>query len=425
MSIQNIGNAPKNYAVLPFYATSAAFFLIWSVLLFLSESVFDVHYFNAHLLAVVHIAALGWGTMTIFGAAYQLIPVISEQNLYSSTLALISYCFLTLGTVLIAYSFWFFIMDWHLILGGALILIAALLYSYNVLKTIRIFTLFSWERLFLFSSALWLITTVVIGLLLAFNFKYPFFTSNHLEILKLHAHAGLAGWFLQLITGVSIRLMPMFLLGKSTKNHLIKVSFILQNAGLLLFLLDGYLEAITYRSLIYAALIGAGIICWLLYIIDVYKKRLKKKIDIPMSHSLWSLIYLIVAIGFIPFVYFGVNMKWTFVYGVFLFMGWISSLILGMTFKTLPFIVWNNHYKNLHGKGKIPMPKDLYSPRMLKIQFWFFVIAIYVLALSLIVEQPLFLKIALGIWIFVPLFYVINVVKILTHKTKIDVGNSH
>lgn len=425
MSIQNIGNAPKNYAVLPFYATSAAFFLIWSVLLFLSESVFDVHYFNAHLLAVVHIAALGWGTMTIFGAAYQLIPVISEQNLYSSTLALISYCFLTLGTVLIAYSFWFFIMDWHLILGGALILIAALLYSYNVLKTIRIFTLFSWERLFLFSSALWLITTVVIGLLLAFNFKYPFFTSNHLEILKLHAHAGLAGWFLQLITGVSIRLMPMFLLGKSTKNHLIKASFILQNAGLLLFLLDGYLEAITYRSLIYAALIGAGIICWLLYIIDVYKKRLKKKIDIPMSHSLWSLIYLIVAIGFIPFVYFGVNMKWTFVYGVFLFMGWISSLILGMTFKTLPFIVWNNHYKNLHGKGKIPMPKDLYNARMLKIQFWFFVIAIYVLALSLIVEQPLFLKIALGIWIFVPLFYVINVVKILTHKTKIDVGNSH
>lgn len=423
--MQNIGNAPKNYAVLPFYATSAAFFLIWSVLLFLSESVFDVHYFNAHLLAVVHIAALGWGTMTIFGAAYQLIPVISELNLYSSTLALISYCFLTLGTVLIAYSFWFFIMDWHLILGGALILIAALLYSYNVLKTIRIFTLFSWERLFLFSSALWLITTVVIGLLLAFNFKYPFFTSNHLEILKLHAHVGLAGWFLQLITGVSIRLVPMFLLGKSTKNHLIKASFILQNAGLLLFLLDGYLEAITYRSLIYGTLIGAGIICWLLYIIDVYKKRLKKKIDIPMSHSLWGLIFLIVAIAFIPFVYFGVNMKWTFVYGVFLFMGWISSLILGMTFKTLPFIVWNNHYKNLHGKGKIPMPKDLYSARMLKIQFWFFMIAIYVLALSLIVEQPLFLKIALGIWIFVPLFYVINVVKILTHKTKIDVGNNH
>lgn len=423
--MQNIGNAPKNYAVLPFYATSAAFFLIWSVLLFLSESVFDIHYFNAHLLAVVHIAALGWGTMTIFGAAYQLIPVISEQNLNSSTLALISYCFLTLGTVLIAYSFWFFIMDWHLILGGTLILIAALLYSYNVLKTIRIFTLFSWERLFLFSSALWLITTVVIGLLLAINFKYPFFTSNHLEILKLHAHVGLAGWFLQLITGVSIRLVPMFLLGKSTKNHLIKASFILQNAGLLLFLLDGYLEAITYRSLIYGTLIGAGIICWLLYIIDVYKKRLKKKIDIPMSHSLWGLIFLIVAIAFIPFVYFGVNMKWTFVYGVFLFMGWISSLILGMTFKTLPFIVWNNHYKNLHGKGKIPMPKDLYSARMLKIQFWFFMIAIYVLALSLIVEQPLFLKIALGIWIFVPLFYVINVVKILTHKTKIDVGNSH
>lgn len=29
--------------------------------------------------------------------------------------------------------------------------------------------------------------------------------------LKLHAHAGIVGWFIQLITGVGSRLLPMFM----------------------------------------------------------------------------------------------------------------------------------------------------------------------------------------------------------------------
>lgn len=419
----DIGRAPKNSAVIPFYGTAAFFFLVLSLLLFFSARNLTVHYFSPEILTVVHLAALGWGTMVIFGAAYQLLPVICERDLFSSNLAIVSYYFLTCGVLVLASSFWFFQIGWLMITGGSLIFIAASLYLINVVKTAKLFTKFAIEKLFVFNSAMWLLFTISVGLLLAINLKFPFFSKSHLEILKLHAHAGLAGWFLQLITGISVKLVPMFLLGKSKKENLLKWSFAFQNLGLILFLLDGYFWGISDRSMIYAFIVFVGVIFWLIYLKDVHKNRIKKKIDISMRHTFVAFSCLIIAFLLIPVIYYSVGIKWSFVYGLFLFLGWISSIILGMTFKTLPFIIWNNHYKNLNGKVKIPLPKQLYNESLLKYQFWIFISAIYIIALSLIFEQEIALRIGLGLWVIVALLYIVNVRKVLTHKTQILDGN--
>lgn len=423
MTNLSIGKAPENFAVLPFYGSAAAFFLILSVLLFFSADKLSTHYFNPGILAVVHLAALGWGTMIIFGAAYQLLPVICEKDLFSSVLALISYFFLTSGLILLTYTFWVFQTGWLMITGGTLIVVAAILYTVNVIKTTAVFSGFSIQKLFMVSSSAWLLLTVLIGLLLAINLAFPFFTKNHLDILKLHAHAGLAGWFLQLITGVSIRLVPMFLLGRSDKETLLRWSFLFQNLGLLLFLCDGYFMGISERSLLYAGIMFAGVICWLLYLRDVYKSRIKKKTELQMHHTFVAFSCLIIAILLTPAVYYSANVSWSYVYGIFLFFGWISSIILGMTFKTLPFIVWNSHYKKMYGKVKIPMPKHLYSEKLLKYQFWIFLAALYIIALSLIFQQHIALKTGLGLWVLLALLYAVNVGKTLTHKTIITDAN--
>jgi hypothetical protein len=49
-------------------------------------------------------------------------------------------------------------------------------------------------------------------------------------------------------------------------------------------------------------------------------------------------------------------------------MGFISALILGQTFKTLPFIIWMHKYQHLVGKQPVPQPKDLYSDGLVKVQ---------------------------------------------------------
>src|SRR5690554_4101227 len=91
MSALQVGKVPDARVIVPFYGTGALFFLLLALLLFFASGDLAGHYFAPRILAVVHTAALGWGTMMIFGAAYQLLPVIAERTLYSSRLAFVSY----------------------------------------------------------------------------------------------------------------------------------------------------------------------------------------------------------------------------------------------------------------------------------------------------------------------------------------------
>ena len=412
----SIGKAPGNSAVLPFYATGAVMFFVLCALMVFSPESFTQHYFSPHLLTMVHVAALGWGTMIIFGAAHQLLPVICEQDLYSEKMASFVWYTLTLGMILLTTNFWNLTVGWVMIAGGSLIVISASLYLLNVLKTSRICKKYSIQKLFLTSSALWLLFTVVVGLLLAINLKFPFFKQSHLEILKLHAHAGFAGWFLQLITGVSTKLVPMFLLGKSTKEYLLKWAFAFQNLGLILFLFDGYFIGIGPRVLIYAVLVLVGVIFWLLYLFDTFKNRLRKRIELLMKHAFLSFLALLLSLILLPVVYLSNGYRWTMLYGTLLFMGWITSIILGKTFKTLPFIIWNDHYKNLSGKVKVPLPKELYSEKLTFWQFRIFIAAFLVFALGIILQQVIIIRIGAVLWTVVALLYNINVFKLMFHK---------
>ena len=416
----NIGKAPGNKAVLPFYATGAVAFLVLCIVMICTPQSFTQHYFTPHLLTIVHIAALGWGTMIIFGAAHQLLPVICEQDLYSEKMAAASWYTLTLGIILLTWKFWNLDTGWVMITGGSLIVFSVLFFVINVLKTTAIFRKFTTQKLFIISSALWLLFTVSVGLLLAINLGLtsPIFRVSHLEILKLHAHMGIAGWFLQLIAGVSTKLVPMFLLGKSDKEHLLKKAFIFQNLGLILFLLDGYFFAVTGRVLIYAAIVLAGIIFWLLYLYDVFRNRLRKRIELLMKHTFLSFLSLIVAVLLIPVVYYSEGYRWTMVYGTLIFLGWITNIILGKTFKTLPFIIWNTHYKHLTGKAKIPLPKDLFSEKLTIWQFRLFIAAFLVFALGLALQQLTVIRIGLVLWLAVAVIYCLNVFKLIFHQSK-------
>lgn len=412
----DVGRAPSNWVVLPFYGTGAIAFFTLTILMFLSSFPLMGGYFEPHILAIVHTAALGWGTMVIFGAAYQLLPVICESDLYSEKAGIASYFFLAFGAACLIICFWLFQTGFWMLTGGCLLLIAGGLYFYNVVKTVGKKFWKHIQKLFLFTSACWLLLTMTIGILLAINLQYPFITShNHLEILKLHAHAGLAGWFLELIVGISAKLIPMFLLSHIKKDYLLQRAYWLINSGLVLFLLDGYFFGASFRYLIYTALVIAGVLFWLAYIREAYKHKIKKP-DFSMKHSFLAFSSLLLALALIPVIYYADNGKWVILYGLFLFIGWISSLILGMTFKTLPFIVWNNTYRMLNGKMKIPLPKDLLWGKLLQWQFQVFVASLYVIALSLIFENHLFLQVGLGLLFITGLAYVINTFKVLTHK---------
>ena len=419
-----IGKAPHPIAVLPFYGTGALCFVVLAVLLFVSAGELTGHYFQPHLLAIVHTAALGWGTMVIFGAAYQLLPVVCERNLYSVPLAVVSYVMLTVGGLLLVCSFWRFDVGACMITGGSMVVVAAVLYTINVCATVARQAHATPQQAFMVSSAIWLLITVIIGLLLAINLRDTFIPRNHLDMLKLHAHAGLAGWFLQLITGVSTKLVPMFLLGKSKREGLLYAALGLQNVGLVLFLVDGYFNPITAKMLVYGGLVALGTLAWLLYLADAYRSRLRRKVELLMKHAGLSFASLVLGFVLLPVAYFGTDTRWVSLYGTFLLLGWVTALILGKTFKTLPFIVWSSRYSHLTGKTKVPLPKQLYSERLTVYQFYLYAAAFILLVAGMVADNTPLIRVALALWILLAAVYVVNVAKVIFHKSLITDGNT-
>lgn len=408
-------------AVLPFYATGAMAFVVLCLLMVVSSESLTTHYFNPHLLSIVHLTALGWGSMIIFGAAYQLLPVVAEKELYNEDLATFSWYALCAGTMLLVYSFWDFTTGWVMIAGGSFVCLAAVFYLVNVVKTFDKSKQKGTLKWFVLSSAFWLCFTVVVGLLLAINLAYPFFRINHMEILKLHAHIGLAGWFLQLITGVSAKLVPMFLVSQSNKTRLLNAAFFLQNAGLLLFLADGYFIGFNkFRVIFYGVITSIGILCWFYFLFDSMTKRIKRKIDVQMKQTFLSFVCLFLAMSILPIIVMKDHNHLILLYGLLLFMGWITGIILGKTFKTLPFIIWNEHYKNLTGKVKVPLPKDLYINSLVNAQFVLYLVALVGLLIGVGFQHLLTIRISSILWLMLSLVFFLNVMLVLFHKTKIQ-----
>lgn len=402
-------------SILPFYGTASVFFLFLTVLMFIAADRFETHFFKAETLALVHLAVLGWGTMIIFGAAYQLIPVIFGKKLYSSGLAYASFWFLLFGTLFLAFSFWGFLIGSPMVTGGSMVLISIVLYNINVIQTSKRSDT-SIQRAFLIISGIWLLLTASIGLLLAVNLYIPFLPTSHMEVLKIHAHMGFVGWFLQLITGVSSKLVPMFLFGKSQKEFLLRASLVLQNIGLVSFVVDQGLFGSSPRMFVYFAIVVCGMATWFYYLVDVYRNRVKKKVDMQMKYTFISLLSLTAAIFIVPVLVFVSGNQWSILYGIFIILGWVSGIIFGKTFKTLPFIIWNKHYENMHGRKNIPLPKHLYNEKYLYWQFVVFIVALVSLCVGVGLSHTLIIKIGLSFWILVAILYNLNVAKVFFHK---------
>ncbi len=408
--------------VISHYLLSAICFVILAVLLLFSSDKLIGHYFHPQLLAITHIAALGWGTLIIFGACYQLLPVILETELFSYKMGNLSLILFVVGLVSLVCSFWRFLPGIYMQCGSVLLLTGISLFGLNAFITSKKINHADIHQEFIITACVWLMATALLGTLLVFNFRYAFLSKDHLLFLKLHAHMGLGGWFLMLIIGVSSKLIPMFLVSTLQKPVYLSWSYYLVNSGLILFLIDTYLYGLNIKTYFTAGTVAAGIICWLIFVFHCFRSRMRKSIDLPILHTLLSFLLLGIATLLLPFIIFN-HLKanpqavaHTTLYGTLLFMGWISALILGQTFKTLPFIIWIKHYQHLAGKGAIPMPADLFNKRMLVVQFTVFLAFIGSFYLGLLINSAWLRNAGLICFLLVAVTYLANVMVVLLHK---------
>lgn len=422
----NSHHQPLYKLVVTHYVIAGFFFLVLAIMLLFSVESLSGHYFQPKLLALTHTAALGWGSMIIFGALYQLLPVILETRLFSIKLGWWSLAFFTPGVILLICAFWTFDPGICMQIGGLAVLIGVILLNLNIFFTVKHKTQESIFQEFIVTAGLWLFLTALLGVVMVFNFQFAFLNKDHLHFLRLHAHMGIAGWFLMLIIGVSAKLVPMFLIAEYKQTWLLSVAYYVINGTLLLFLVDGYIYGINSHTWMILMLGAGGIGFYLFYLYQCFRRRIRSDVDLPMLKTLFSFVLLLLGILLLPFVLHyhlkdeAFSIKLSTLYGSLIFMGWISLLILGQTFKTLPFIVWVKHYEQLTGKVKTPLPADLVNNWLLYMQTVTFLLFMFSFIAGFFYQSYQLKIIAACSLILTASTYFVHLLFLLFHRTKTE-----
>ena len=161
---------------------------------------------------------LGWITLTIMGASYQLIPVVLQRPIWSERLARWQLAALVLGIVgMVAH---FFIARWPgLVWGAGLVLLGGAAHVLNVGGPYRPPPVDLHRRLIAGALAGFALTALF-GLALGIEHVRPFLGGDFHGRLAAHVHLALLGWVLPMIVGVAAHVYPMFLLAPESGGGL-------------------------------------------------------------------------------------------------------------------------------------------------------------------------------------------------------------
>ena len=421
-------NAPSVWVVAPHYLIGALNFIIASVLMVFHYEDLMGYHLTAPMLSVAHLMILGWVSIVIFGALYQLIPVVMEVKIYSEKLAYATLAVMVIGLFFLIDGFlkFEFKASYAITIGASFIIIAILMFTLNTLKSAAASEKKSISRLYIIASGLYLLLNVSLGLFMVLNMSYNWVAVSHTEFMKAHLVVGLVGWFLMLIIGVAARLMPMFLIVHKLKEVYLKWGFYLINAGILtifvLVWIPGYPKVLFGIALL---LILSGLILFLMFNYDVFKHRMRKKLDSGMKPTAIALI--IFGISLIAFVtvyigndFFGLPAgRLEIIAGILIVYGFFTGIILGQTYKTLPFIIWLFHYQKLVGRQKTPLPGEMFNDKLVAVHTWSFTISVILFIVGLLFSVELIVLAATITMLFTSVVYGINASKMIFHKKQI------
>jgi hypothetical protein len=420
-------NAPSVWVVVPHFLIGTLSLFIASVFLLFNYDDLLGYHINGSVLAVTHLMILGWVSMIIFGALYQLIPVVMQVKLYSEKLAITTLGSLVIGLFFLISAFlgYEFQLTNNFIVGGSFVILAIILFAYNTLKSALNSKEKSISKYYIMAAVGYLVLTVLMGLFTLINLTYNILPVAHTDLMKTHLVLGLVGWFLMLVIAVAAKLMPMFLIVHKTKEILLKLAFYLINSGILIIFISVFIEqSPAFVDLVSYILILAGLFMFLLFNYDVFSHRMRRKLDIGMKLSALGLILFAIAILSFVAAYFGNTAlglpvgRIEIVSGLLLVYGFFTGLILGQTYKTLPFIIWLHHYQKLVGKQKVPLVADLYSDKLAKTHMFSFILSLILFITGLLFSVKTLLFMAAVAMVFTSLVYGFNVYKMIFHKKK-------
>jgi len=398
-------------------AGQASLFLAVLLALTHAEDLLDFFY-QGRVLAITHLVTLGWITTTIMGASFLVAPLILSVPLYSERLGRWQFPPLVVGTAVMVYHFW--TGHYGGLGGGALlVLVATAVFLVNLGLSLRQVSRKDVAIPYLVAALVYLGATVFLGNLMALDKVLDFLGGQVLATIQGHAHLAALGWVSMMILGVGHKMIPLLTASTPEEERRSRRRFWILNAGVI-----GLFAALVTRSR-WASPLGLVVVLGFTSALYRLSRPWREGKPFPMD---WSLRHVLAAFGFLVLsMFLGVSLalgvfgdgavaaRAAVAYGFLGLIGWISLMIIGMSYRVIPLLVWLHRYSPIVHDQPVPKVSDLYSSQWQGWSFTLLVAGVVVAAGSLFFHSTTGLRTGLVLFAGGALLFQANMLQVYGH----------
>ncbi|CAL61840.1 putative permease [Herminiimonas arsenicoxydans] len=389
----------------PIFLFAAAALLLWEGPLALLSR------WTPATLALTHLLTLGFLSMAMIGALLQILPVVADIQLpFPQATARFVHALLAAGAILLACAFWH---SYPLLFRLALLcLVPAFLWLLTAcfigmrnkpkLKSKAAGTVGA-IRL----AVIALVITVLLGAALASTFAWPHALPT-LLLTDLHVLWGLSGWVGLLVIGVAFQVVPMF---QVTALYPVDITRVLAGTLFLLLILwstEAMLES-QWNTVALSGMILSGFIVFAGITLYLLARRKNPKLDASTLFWATAMASLFVCAAVWLTQTASGHKAYALTLGVLFIIGFAGSLINGMLYRIVPFLLWY-HAQNETGEGvrQIPNVRQLLPEQTAIRQFRMHLLALLLLIGATLLPEVLARPAALAMcissgWLFLNL----------------------
>ena len=338
----SLDQAPPLSVPVRFFLSAPVFGVMAAITLFAFPEAM-ANRWSAQMLAITHLLTLGVLTMVMFGALLQMLPVLAGSPVpHVKAVSTAVHLLLVIGVLCLTAG----LMLNQTVLGeislaaltGAVVAFAVAV-GLALLRAPRPDSTVLGMRLALLA----LLVTLVLGMVLLAGHLWPAMPLYRPGTTGIHVAWGVLGWVGLLITAVAYQVVPMF---QMTPPYATRVKSTL--APLLLALLTGW-SLLQFWWPGPARLVGLGLAAgyglFAVYSMQLQNRRRRRIADVTLDFwrlglsalAAAALIWVAAALGLMPEAW---QANREMMLGVLMIVVFALSIVNGMLYKILPFLVW-------------------------------------------------------------------------------------
>ena len=363
--------APPISAPLKFFLTAPLFAIFAGFLIFVSDASILIVRFAPESIAIAHAITIGFLGFVMLGAMTQMLPVLAGAKVYKvEFVTSFSYFLLVFGLIFMIFGLYFSKQTLNalalisLSIGFLSILIPMLI-------SLKYVTNFSPTVKAIFVSILYAIVAVLMGAYLLSSYATGSVSDIHMLISNIHSVWATFGFAGILIIGVAFQVLPMFYVAPRFKQFCKRRVVLLISSGLFIWL--GLNIFLPEYAII--AKIWVGLFFWAFSTTVWLKLNNRRRPISDVTVWYWRTSTIFMTLGLFGWVINSMlDDQHIVVVSVIIGGGFILSIMMGMLYKIVPFLVW--FHLNAKGYMNIPTMNEMINKKTAKIQFILFLLSL-------------------------------------------------